>query len=116
MTINNALPKRLAPQFLRDMFHESQCHFECDPWFDCLDEEFGENHLYEGPNLSKWMSMSKRERGLWLTGKLWNDTGIMPSSLCWVLDIPSGNTYAQGVRKLRERSWLDLQPEIPSVA
>lgn len=113
MTKNNALPKRLAPQFIRDLFHESQYHTDCDPWFDCLDEEFGEIHLDEGPILTRWNTMSTRERGLWLTGKLWNDTGIMPRILCMLLDIPQGSSYAQGVRKLREESWQDLQPEHP---
>ena len=116
MTINKALPRWLAPQFMRDMFHESQYHTGLDPWFDCLEEEFGEQHLYEGPNLTRWKRMSKRERGLWLTGKLWNDTGIMPSSLCSLLDLYPGSTYARGVRKLREESRRDLQPDIHQAA
>jgi hypothetical protein len=110
MANNNALPSNRAPQFLRDMFHESQC-YECDPWFECLDGEFGENHLYAGANLTRWQRMSARERGLWLTGKLWNDVGIMPSTLCMLLDMQPGSTYARGVRKLREDSWRDLLPE-----
>ena len=115
MTKYSALPSNLAPQFLRDMFQESQYN-KCDPWFDCLDEEFGENHLYEGEILIRWRGMNSRERGLWLTGKLWNDTGIMPSMLCNHLDLASGSTYARAVRKLREDSWRDLQPEDQAAA
>jgi len=106
----NARPSNLAPQFLRDMFKEWQYN-ECDPWFDCLDEEFGENHLYEGEILIRWRGMNSRERGLWLIGKLWNDTGIMPSLLCSDLDLRQGNTYARGVRKLREDSWRESHSE-----
>jgi hypothetical protein len=73
MTKYNAVPSNMAPQFLRDMFKEWQYN-ECDPWFDCLDEEFGENHLYQGELLTRWRGMSSRERGLWLIGRLWNDS------------------------------------------
>jgi hypothetical protein len=60
--------------------------------------------------------MSSRERGLWLTGKLWNDTGTMPALLCGCLDLRVGSSYARGVRKLREDSWRDLHPEDQAVA
>jgi hypothetical protein len=84
------------------MLQDSIWFMSGDTWSDCLDEEFGENHLWPGENLSKWQNMSKRERGLWLTGMLWNDTNIMPGILCNELDLPLGSTYARAVRRLRD--------------
>jgi hypothetical protein len=93
------------------MFQESMDIMSGDTWFDCLDEEFGENHIWSGEDLTKWQNMSKRERGLWLTGVLWNDTNIMPGSLCSELDLPQGSTYACGVRKLRDDFRQEFLPE-----
>lgn len=42
----------------------------------------------------------------WLVGQLWNCTDCLPASACDALDIPTGSTYAQGVRKVA--SDLDL--------
>jgi len=41
----------------------------------------------------------------WLFGQLWNCTDIMPSDLCFSLDLPAGSSYAQGVRS--EKRWLN---------
>ncbi len=109
-------PSNRASQFLRDMFQETLCWYESDPWFDVLDEEFGENHIWQGKNLTKWNCMSARERGLWLTGKLWNDRGIMPSGLCYTLELPQGSSYARGARKLRDDSWQELLPTSQAAA
>lgn len=98
------------------MFQESLCWFEADPWFEVLDEEFGENHIWPGKILSKWKGMSDRERGLWLTGSLWNDGGVMPGGLCDTLDLPKGSTYARGARKLRDDSQRELLPDSQTAA
>ena len=37
----------------------------------------------------------------WLIGQLWECTEPMPSFLCEQLAMPSGSTYAQGVRSVR---------------
>lgn len=42
----------------------------------------------------------------WLLGRLWNCTDCMPRSLCAMLDMPQGSTYAQAVRG--EGSLADL--------
>jgi hypothetical protein len=98
------------------MFHGALCYYESDPWFGVLDEEFGENHIWPGKHLVKWNGMSDRERGLWLTGKLWNDRGIMPSDLCNTIELPQGSSYARGARKLRNDSWQELLPHSRTAA
>jgi hypothetical protein len=98
------------------MFQETLCWYDSDPWFEVLDEESGENHIWRGKNLAKWNCMSARERGLWLTGKLWNDRGIMPSGLCYTLELPQGSSYARGARKLRDDSWQEFQPASQTAA
>ena len=55
--------------------------------------------------------MTKQERGLWLIGKLWNNTSILSSSNCGVVEVSLGSTYARAVRKLKDDLRQDLLPE-----
>ena len=83
------------------MFEESLDFILRKSWTDCLDDAFGENNISSTQLSSRWKAMTTRERGLWMFGKLWNDTSILSSSNCGVLDIPLGSTYASAVRKLK---------------
>ena len=38
---------------------------------------------------------------LWLCGQLWNCTDVLPNGDCSLLDVPSGSTYAQAVRRVK---------------
>jgi hypothetical protein len=84
------------------MFDESLDFIPRNSWPDCLDDEFGENHISPGALLKRWKSMSKNERGIWIIGKLWNITSILSSTKCASMDIPPGCTYARAVRKLKD--------------
>jgi hypothetical protein len=44
----------------------------------------------------------------WLLGQLWNCTDVLPGGHCDQLDIPKGSTYAQAVRRMKERPDLYL--------
>ena len=55
--------------------------------------------------------MTNKERGVWLIGKLWNNTSILSSSNCGVLEVPLGSTYASAVRKLKDDLRHELQSE-----
>ena len=90
------------------MFDESLDFILRKSWTDCLDDAFGENNISSTQLASKWKAMTSRERGVWMIGKLWNDTSILSSSNCGVLDVPLGSTYASAVRKLK----LDLQKRL----
>lgn len=92
---------------MRDMFASSVENYR--NWFDGLNEELGDE-FYGEQNRAHWTAASPEERGLWLTGKLWNDRGIMPSSLCRELDLPEGSRYSQGARKQRIEHLRTLQP------
>jgi hypothetical protein len=46
--------------------------------------------------------MDANQRALWLTGQLYNDTGIMPSGTCEDWNLPQGSTYAMGARVARK--------------
>lgn len=39
----------------------------------------------------------------WLLGQLWNCTDGLPGPYCHELGLPSGSSYAQGVRSLAEQ-------------
>jgi hypothetical protein len=70
-----ARPQSLqTPTFIRDKFDESIDFMKRGHWLDSLDDEFGENNIVSAELASKWKQMIKRERGLWLIGKLWNNT------------------------------------------
>jgi hypothetical protein len=49
-----------------------------------------------------WARMDANQRALWLTGQLYNDTGIMPSGTCGDWNLPQGSTYAMGAREARK--------------
>ena len=95
------LPSSRCPTFIRDMFDESLDFMRRGSWPDCLDDAFGENNISSIELAARWKAMTTRERGLWMIGKLWNNTSILSSSNCGVLDVPLGSTYAQAVRKLK---------------
>ena len=85
-------PSNRAPSFIRDLFQQSLDFMLNGYWLDGLDEEFGENNIWSEELLSRWKHMSKRERGSWLLGKLWNDRSILPSFDCGVIEIQQGST------------------------
>ena len=39
----------------------------------------------------------------WLLGQLWHCTDVLPAGYCDQLDIPKGSTYAQAVRRMKEK-------------
>jgi hypothetical protein len=39
----------------------------------------------------------------WLLGQLWACTDILPAGYCEQLDLPHGSTYAQAVRRIKDR-------------
>jgi len=92
-----------APGHLREAFEQATDLGNWEPlgsWYENLDED--EAIFFNDPQKQAWWeNLSPRDRGLWLTGQLWNCTDIMPSTLCGGLDLPFGSTFAQGVRKLR---------------
>jgi len=101
------LKDKRVHQFMRDMFAQSvESYLD---WFDGLNEELGGQFIYE-PHVRQWKAATAGERGLWLTGKLWNDQGIMPSSLCNRLGLPQGSRYSQGARKQRTKYRRRLLP------
>ena len=104
-------PSNRPPSFIRDMFQQSLDLMLNGYWLDGLDEELGENNIWSEELLSRWKHMSKRERGSWLLGKLWNDRSILPSTDCTVIEIPHGSIYAQGVRKLKDDWRQELRPD-----
>lgn len=90
------------------MFDQSLDFILSHSWLKSPDEEFGENYILPGALLSRRKRMSERERGLRLIGKLWNNTSILSSINCTVLEIPPGSTYARGVRRLADDLRQDL--------
>jgi hypothetical protein len=92
---------RLVPQLLRDMFQELQ-PFRRD-WPARLMEDT--EPFFSKENNEIWARMDANQPALWLTGQLYNDTGItgiMPSDTCDDLDLPHGSTYAMGARAARK--------------
>src|SRR5689334_19332199 len=89
---------RMVPQFLRDMLQDCQ-PFRRD-WPNRLMDD--EAPFMEDIQNQAWTRLSAADRALWLTGQLYNDSGIMPSSLCEDLNLSHGSTYAMGARRLRQ--------------
>jgi hypothetical protein len=92
-----------APGYLRDAFEnaiDESGEFD-DSWYPQLGDE--QPIFFNDPKLQdRWDIFSPKERGRLLIGQLWNCTDIMPSNLCSNLDLPSGSTFAKGVRKCLE--------------
>lgn len=87
---------RVQP-FARQMFQESAESFD---WMSALKGDLG-RHFDDERDVAEWQAATPAGRGLWLTGKLWNDRSIMPDILCERLDLNRGCTYARGARKQR---------------
>lgn len=52
---------------------------------------------------SETISIGYEEKAMplrWLLGQLWNCTDILPEEYCTKLELMSGSTYAQAVRKI----------------
>ena len=49
----------------------------------------------------RWLAMGAEERLVWIAGKLWRCTDIMPSEPRDLLDMQAGSTYAQAARRIR---------------
>lgn len=92
--------RRRAPSFIRQIFQESVDNAFAPSWIESLNEDLAE-HFETDEQVARWEAAKKKERALWLTGKLWNDSNIMPGSVCAELDLPLGSTYARAARKLR---------------
>lgn len=45
----------------------------------------------------------------WLLGQLWNCTDVLPAGYCDQLGLPKGSTYAQAVRRMKERPDFYMQ-------
>jgi hypothetical protein len=92
-----------APGHIREVF---LCCFETmddgEPWYESLNDP-GVIWFRNPKSQARWNRMSARERGLWLTGQLWNCTDTLPGLACSDsrIDIPQGCTYATASRKLR---------------
>ena len=92
-----------APGHLRDLFILATDMDPLEPfgsWIEFLDDD--SDPFYNPEKQAWWKNLSKRQRGLWVIGQLWNCTDIMPSILCDSLEFPQGSSYAQGVRRIRK--------------
>lgn len=107
------IARKRGPSWIRDLFCVFvEAYYDGlieDDWSELLTDDFlEENDVWN----KEVLAMSPAERGRWLTGKLWHCTSIMPGSVCNVLDMRSGSTYAMGARKLREMLPTPALPEV----
>jgi hypothetical protein len=102
-----SLTGRRVQPFVRQLFQESAGSFD---WMAALNGDLG-RYFDEERDIAEWQGATPAERGLWLTGKLWNDTAIMPDNLCERLDLNWGCTYARGARKQRFNHQSQLLPK-----
>ena len=58
----------------------------------------------------RWLAIEAEERLMWIAGKLWYCTDIMPGESCNELDLEAGSTYAQAARRIRRGLIAPLQP------
>jgi hypothetical protein len=85
------------PGHLRDAFCQAlDAHLFQD------DTDVEEDLFWSGPMQHRWAAMDTDERLMWVSGKLWHCTDIMPGELCEVLDMEAGSTYAQACRRIRQ--------------
>jgi hypothetical protein len=66
------------------------------------DEDAGGLFFFDVSKQQRWESMDADGRLWWLSGQLWSCTDCMPGYACAELDIPSGSTYAQAARHIRQ--------------
>jgi hypothetical protein len=80
------------PGHLRDAFVDLVEEGETDMFFfNQLDKQAG------------FENMDADDQLWWLSGQLWNCTDCLPSNVCDDLDMPTGSSYAQAARLIRQR-------------
>jgi hypothetical protein len=84
------------PDHLREAFLEA-----FNAWFNGDEVELSV-YWYREYDQRRWLAMDAEERLMWIAGKLWHCTDILPGDTCDDLDMPSGSTYAQACRKIRQ--------------
>lgn len=93
------------PGHLRDAFHEALWAYQFDD-----DTELGADLFWNESLQRRWLAMGAEERLMWIAGKLWHCTDIMPSETCQALEMLAGSTYAQACRRIRQGLVAPLQP------
>lgn len=67
-----------------------------------LRDGFQEYLDFDGPPADFRVEHNGRDYGIvWLLGKLWTCTDILPWSYCDQLDIPAGSTYARAAQMMK---------------
>ena len=92
-----------APGHLREAFVECLERFdlgESENWYDTLSDDQVLS-FYRPEVQNHWGKLPAVDRTKWLTGQLWNCTDILPSSVCYQLELKQGSSYAIAARELR---------------
>jgi len=63
----------------------------------------GVDHDLSEGQLDHWQVMDSHQRLSWMIGQLWICSSIMPGICCDDMEMPSGSSYAQGARKLKNK-------------
>ncbi len=93
------------PGHLRDAFHAAFFNYLLDG-----DAELDEGLFWTPSMQCRWMDMSLEDRLMWIAGKLWQCTDVLPGETCEALDMEAGSTYAQACRLIRRGGFAPLKP------
>ena len=93
------------PGHLRDAFHQALWAYLFQD-----ETELDQDRVFWNESTHiRWVTMNIEERLMWIAGKLWHCTDIMPGETCELLDMQPGSTYAQACRRIRQGLVAPLQ-------
>jgi len=70
---------------------------------DLVEEGETLEEFFDQDKQARFESMSTDEQLWWLSGQLWRCTNCLPGHVCEELGMPTGSSYAQAARVIRQR-------------
>ena len=70
---------------------------------DLVENGGTKEEFFDRDKQAQFEDMNPDEQLRLVSGQLWTCTDVMPSALCAELEMPSGSTYAQAARLIRQR-------------
>jgi hypothetical protein len=99
-----------APGYMREAVLTALVE-NCDksdevPWWSRLEITF-----FSLRQQIRWDTWDAKERAMWLTGRFWNCSDVLPGPACVPARVPQGSTYARLLRQVR----ADISASNPSL-
>jgi hypothetical protein len=96
------IPRGHSAAYVRDMFCEALEYGAAHgAWWEWFASENADQFLWRERDGGRWSKLDARARAAWVADQLVNSTELMPEHMLSLLNLESGQTYADVARRLR---------------